>query len=324
MEHRNLAEVLRRQADVLGSRPALRFKRQGLYHDLSWEQYRDDVLACAAALVDAGLQAGDRVGLLSENRVEWLMADMAILTAGSVNVPPHAPLTAGQVRFQLEETETRWLFVSNQEQLEKIRQVRGELPKLEGIVVFDSSAAAAPSPRPVHWGTPPGERGKGDGAASDAQPWSGFLQHGRHVIERWRSELDERQRRLGPDDLATIMYTSGTTGIPKGVMLSHGNLLSNALACDQASPRAPDAVLLCWLPFSHIYARTVDHYGNLATGVVLCLGDSPETVVQNLADVQPSHMSSVPRFYEKLLAAVGTADKAETGRRLRAVFGPRV
>ena len=131
MEYRNLAEVLRRQADCLGSRPALRFKRQGLYHDLSWEQYRDDVLACAAALVDAGLQAGDRVGLLSENRVEWLMADMAILAAGGVNVPPHAPLTAPQVHFQLEETETRWLFVSNQEQLDKIRQVRAELPKLE-------------------------------------------------------------------------------------------------------------------------------------------------------------------------------------------------
>src|SRR5437660_7692089 len=179
MEHRNLAEVLRRQADVLGSRPALRFKRQGLYHDLSWEQYRDDVLACAAALVDAGLQAGDRVGLLSENRVEWLMADMAILTAGCVNVPPHSPLTARQVHFQLEETETRWLFVSNQEQLEKIRQIRAELPKLEGIVVFDSSVAT-PSPRPL----PRGEKGRGEG--EEAQSWSGFLQRGRGLLEEWR------------------------------------------------------------------------------------------------------------------------------------------
>src|SRR6267378_565695 len=135
MEYRNLAEVLRRQADCLGSRPAFRFKRQGLYHDLGWEQYRDDVLSCAAALIDAGLQVGDRVGLLSENRVEWLMADMAILTARCINVPPHAPLTARQVHFQLEETETRWLFVSDQEQLEKIRKVRSELPELRGIVV---------------------------------------------------------------------------------------------------------------------------------------------------------------------------------------------
>src|SRR5207248_2841961 len=144
-----------------------------------------------------------RVGLLSENRVEWLMADMAILTAGCVNVPPHSPLTARQVHFQLEETETRWLFVSNQEQLDKIRQIRSELPKLEGIVVFDSNAAT-PSPRPL----PPGERGRGEG--EEAQSWAGFLQHGRQVLHQRRSELAAREERLGPDDLATIMYTSGT------------------------------------------------------------------------------------------------------------------
>src|SRR6266851_8820262 len=135
MEFRNLAEVLRKQAECLGPKPALRYKQHGLYHDLDWEQYRADALAGAAALVDAGVRMGDRVGLLSENCMEWLIADMAILTAGAVNVPPHAPLTARQVHFQLEETETRWLFVSNQEQLDKIRQVRGELPKLEGFVV---------------------------------------------------------------------------------------------------------------------------------------------------------------------------------------------
>src|SRR6266478_6438584 len=142
MEYRNLAEVLKAQAESLGPRPALRYKHNGLYHDVTWQQYRAGVLAGAAALIDAGIQVGDRVGLLSENRMEWLMADLAILAAGGVNVPPHAPLTARQVHFQLAETETRWLFVSDQEQLEKIRQVQGELPKLEGVVVFDSGAAS--------------------------------------------------------------------------------------------------------------------------------------------------------------------------------------
>src|SRR5262245_17184005 len=103
MEYRNLAEVLRKQAERLGPKTALRFKRHGLYHDVSWAQYRADVVAAAAALFEAGIQIGDRVGLLSENRVEWLIADMAILTVGAVNVPPHAPLTARQVHFQLEE-----------------------------------------------------------------------------------------------------------------------------------------------------------------------------------------------------------------------------
>ena len=101
MTYRNLVEMHRLQAERLGPRPALRFKRYGLYHDLTWEDYRAESLAAAAALVDAGVEPGDRVGLLAENRVEWLIADMAILAAAAVNVPPHAPLTARQIQFQL-------------------------------------------------------------------------------------------------------------------------------------------------------------------------------------------------------------------------------
>jgi long-chain acyl-CoA synthetase len=99
MTYRNLVEMHRLQAERFGSLPALRFKRYGLYHDLTWEDYRTEVLAAAAALVDAGVKPGDRVGLLAENRVEWLIADMAILAAAAVNMPPHAPLTARQIQF---------------------------------------------------------------------------------------------------------------------------------------------------------------------------------------------------------------------------------
>lgn len=301
MEYQNLAEVLRCQALSLGPKPALRYKQQGFYHDLSWEQYRADTFACAAALINAGIQMGDRVGLLSENRVEWLIADMAILTAGAVNVPPHSPLTARQVHFQLAETETRWVFVSNQEQLEKIRQVRGELPMLHGIVVFDSSAAGA-----------------------DAQPWSGFLQQGRHVLDRWTSELERREKQLGPDNLATIMYTSGTTGNPKGVMLTHGNLLSNAVAVREAFAVPDHALMLSWLPYSHIYARTCDHYENLVAGVTLCLAESPDTLLQNLQEVQPTQMCGVPRFYEKILTSAASSNPEQTARNLRKIFGARI
>src|SRR6266851_1351451 len=139
MTYRNLAEMHRRQAERWGPRPALRYKRHGVYHDVSSEQYRADALACAAALIGAGIQPGDRVGLLSENRVEWLIADMGILAAAAVNVSPHAPLTARQIYFQLADAGVRWMFVSNREQLEKIQQVRGELSLLQGIVIFDES-----------------------------------------------------------------------------------------------------------------------------------------------------------------------------------------
>jgi long-chain acyl-CoA synthetase len=301
MNCRNLAELHRRQAERLGPGPALRHKRYGLYHDLTWEQYRADAVACAAALIDVGVRPGDRVGLLAENRVEWLVADIGILAAAAVNVPPHAPLTARQVHYQLADAGVSWLIVSTPGQLDKVRQVRGELPALRGVVAFDRGAA-------------------GD----DALSWDGFLQRGRRALAQHAAELARREAALGPSDLATIMYTSGTTGNPKGVMLTHGNLLSNAAAVLEASPLGPDAILLSWLPYSHIYARTVDHYQVLLAGTVLCLAESGETVVQNLEDAWPTHLTAVPRFYEKVLTSVASATPAETSRRLRDTFGPRI
>jgi long-chain acyl-CoA synthetase len=298
MKADTLPALHRLQADRLGPRVAVRYKKHGLYRDLSWIQLREQVSACALALLEKGVQAGDRVGILAENRHEWLSADMAILAAAAVNVPLHASLSARQIQFQLEDAGVRWLFVSTQEQLKKIQAIRTELPNLLGVVLLDSPAA-------------------------DALSWRGFLQHGRNAAARLHEELIRREAHLTPDDLATIIYTSGTTGNPKGVMLSHHNLLSNARAFAQVSPFSPESVFLNWLPFSHIYARTIDIYVTLVTGAVLCLAESAETVIANLAEIQPTNMSGVPRFYEKILAAV-QGDAALMGKRLRAIFGQRI
>jgi long-chain acyl-CoA synthetase len=301
MRYRNLAELLPRHAQEQGSRAAVRFKREGSYQDLTWADYRDRVRDCAAALVDAGIKPGDRVGLLGENCIEWLIADLAILTAAAVTVSPHASLSARQVEFQMRDADVRWLFVSSAAQLAKVRQVRKAVPALEGVVVFDRAAAAA-----------------------EAIAWDEFLARGRRALARTEAELVKRMRELRPEDLATIMYTSGTTGDPKGVMLTHGNLLSNVESCLEAEPPAPDDVMLCWLPLSHIYARTVDHYERLVAGQPVCLAENADTVVANIAEVQPTHISCVPRFYEKLLAVVASPDPKITAAKLRAVFGPRI
>jgi long-chain acyl-CoA synthetase len=306
MTYRNLAGMHRCQADRHGPRPAVRYKRHGLYHDLTWERYRADALACAAALVEAGINPGERVGLLSENRVEWLVADLGILAAAAVNVPPHAPLTAKQVHFQLGDARVRWLFLSTAEQLQKVLQVRAGLPALKGIVWFDARCRAD------------------EAAGLELCSWESFLEHGRRARARTAGELARREAALGPDDLATIMYTSGTTGNPKGVMLTHGNLLSNACSVQAAQALDPAAVVLSWLPYSHIYGRTVDHYVNLAAGTLLCLAESVETVVDNLEEVRPTHLNAVPRVYEKILTAATSADPEETKRRLHEVFGPRM
>ena len=273
MPYRNLAELHRLQADRLGPAAALRSKRYGLYHDLSSAQYRADALACTAALADAGVQPGDRVGLFAENRLEWLVADMGVLTAAAVNVTPHAPLTAAQVCYELADSGACWLFVSTRAQLAKISEVRGELPELRGIVTFDTLSGDLPA---------------------DVCSWRGFLRAvggaWRHWPANWRREAE-----LDRAALATLMYTSGTTGQPKGVMLTHGNLLSNAQSVIDASPNRPDDVLLSWLPYSHIYARTVDHYRSILAGLALNLAESSETLLVNLAEIQPTHMNAVPR-----------------------------
>ncbi len=279
VEH-NLAALHRRQAQRLGPRTALRFKRHGLYHDLSWQRYWETAWACAAALVDAGIQPGDRVGLLSENRLEWLLADMGILAAAAVNVPPHAPLSPAQLQYQFAHAEVRWLFVSTKELLAKVRQIRAQLPELRGVVSFEAADR------------------------DDVISWRAFLAAGVRALGRGTTELEQRVAQLRGDDLATIMYTSGTTGNPKGVMLTHANLLSNAASVAEHGHIEEDRTVLSWLPYSHIYGRLVDHYVSLAAGCTLALAESQEALVQNLAEIEPHFFSAVPRFYEKLLAAV--------------------
>src|SRR5262249_54532265 len=155
-------------------------------------------------------------------RLEWLIADMGLMSAAAINVPPHAPLTARQVHFQLHDAGARWLFVSTRVQLEKMLAVLPELPALKGVVLFDRDpdAVAIAAHRILSLSA----------YHLVIQSWDGFLQHGRQALGKNRTELVQREKALAADDLATIMYTSGTTGNPKGVMLTHANLLSNALA----------------------------------------------------------------------------------------------
>ena len=301
MIYRNLVVLYRQQVERLGPRPALCYKRHGMFRVISWDEYYRAVTAAASALVQSGVALGDRVCLLSENRVEWLMADLATLMAGAVIVPPHAPLTSEQIQFQIDHAAASWIFTSGGAQLEKIQKIRNQLKNIRGVICFDAA-----------------------NAGGDVQSWAAFLQEGRLALQKTGPELARREALLGADDLATLMYTSGTTGDPKGVMLTHGNLLSNSLAMIEAAPLAPDSLSLNWLPYSHIYARTVDHYARIAAGALVGLADSADTVVANLEDLQPTHITSVPRLYEKVLAAVASADPKETARGLRRIFGPKM
>lgn len=299
----NLSALHRETAERLGPRVALRYKRDGLYHDLSWTDYRRRADRAAAGLIARGVRAGDRVGLLAENRVDWLIADVAVLAAGAVDVPLHAPSTPAQVEYQLGHSGARVVVVSNQAQADKILAVRGALPDLQLLVAFD----------PVE-----------TGGVIDSVSWEALIHAGAAHGGFGAGLVGKREEALSRDDLATIIYTSGTTGPPKGVMLSHGNLLSNAQATHANNPLGDDDLLLSWLPYSHIYARTVDHYVTVVSGVTVALADSPEAVVANIAETHPTWLTAVPRFYEKVWAAVEALPPASRDAALRQCFGPNI
>jgi long-chain acyl-CoA synthetase len=291
----------RETADRLGPRVALRWKRYGLYHDFSWDDYRGEADGAAAGLIALGVKCGDRIGILAENRLEWLVTDIAILSAGAADVPMHAPLSAQQVEYQLGHSESRGVFVSGQCQAEKVLAALPKLPRLEWMISFDPVDVA----------------GKIRHLAWDAL---------RHLGRRSgaQDEVLRREKALSREDLATIIYTSGTTGPPKGVMLSHGNLLANALATRDAAQVRSSEILLSWLPYSHIYARTVDHYLTIGAGATVCLAESLDSLVQNLAEVEPTWMTAVPRFYEKVWSAVEHLPPDVRAERLKRMFGSRI
>lgn len=282
-----------------GNRVALKYPQWGMYHDLSWTDYRAAIDAAAAGLIALGVQFGDRVAILSENRFEWLIADHAILSCGAADVPLHAPLAPVQVEYQVAHSEARGIIVSNQAQADKLAEVLDRLPQLEFVISFESIQLPTNSQvKLVSW-----EALKYLGTEADS------------------SEIARREAALRPDSLATIIYTSGTTGHPKGVMLSHGNLLSNAKATFDISFMTEDVVLLSWLPYSHIYARTVDHYLTTIGGITVALAESVDTLFQNLRQVRPHWLTAVPRVYEKVWSQIKTLAPEDRASAIRKTFG---
>ncbi|MCS7160224.1 MAG: long-chain fatty acid--CoA ligase [Gemmatales bacterium] len=294
----SLPALLLYQAERLGNRPAVRWKKHGWWYGYSWEELAERALAVAAALVSEGISPGARVGLWSENRIEWILADLGILTAGAVTVPAHAPLPARQVIQQMNHAEVQLVFVSTPAMAQALADWAAQ-PPTKKLVCF-----AADSPH--------------------AQSWPSFLSRGWQKRQQYFSELAQRLADLSRDTLATIMYTSGTTGQCKGVMLTHGNLLSNAWAMLESVQLGPQTVTLSWLPYSHIYGRLVDYYLSLAGGFQLVLAESVDSIVEDLRQVQPTSFAAVPRVYEKILDACRDDNADHQRRRLRSIFGPRI
>ncbi|MDE2793452.1 MAG: long-chain fatty acid--CoA ligase [Gemmatimonadota bacterium] len=246
----------------------------------TYNQVRDQARRGAAALARSGLKRGDRAAILSENRVEWALADWSCLCAGVVDVPIYSTLPAYQVAYILEDSGAALVFVSDAEQLEKVREAANGLTREVQVVVFDGSAA-------------------GDGAVS----WDDFLARGDDATP---DDFLAEARKAGPGDVATMIYTSGTTGQPKGVMLTHNNVASNIWASGQIMEVIPGDVSISFLPLSHVLQRMVD-YMFFAGGCTVTHG-AIETVAADMKVLRPTVLVSVPRLYEKVYQSVMSAD----------------
>ena len=257
---------------------ALNTKQGGEWLHIPGETFIERVRHMALGLSDLGVEAGDRVALLSENRPEWSMVDLAILSLGAINVPIYTTQAVEQVRFILEDSGARLLVISGRKVFKHARPGIEGVASLEGIVFFDADAV---------------------GAVEGAITLEELEGRGR---EREREEPYAFDAMLSPgrgDDLATIIYTSGTTGEPKGVMLTHDNFISNMLSISGSLPISHEDVSLSVLPLSHIFERTV-FYVFCYVGVSVYYSASFDQVGEHLREVRPTIMTAVPRLFEKV------------------------
>ncbi len=271
-----------------------RHKLDGKWQDVSTTEVAQAVLELSQGLVSLGVEPASRVALLSENRLEWALADLASLTAGAIVVPVYPSLMAHQIEYILRNCEPTAIFCSTAEQADKIVAIAENVPSLRSIITFDRVDKA------------------------DVLPLAkvrelGQVQHRNHPedAERRRSAVEE-------GDVATIIYTSGTTGNPKGVMLSHRNIVQNVLAGLSVLDVRPEDTCLSFLPLSHIFERMAGYYVMMHQGATIAYAQTVETVAEDMTVVKPTVMVSVPRLYEKIYARVlhAASQGSSTKRRL--------
>ena len=268
------------------------------WESISAEKALHDVASLAMGLRELGIEPGDRVAILSENRYEWAVTDLAVLGLGAVTVTIYPTLTAPQIRVLLQNCEAEVLVASTAAQFEKARAAAAGIGCVRALVSMDP--------------LPPG-------AAEREHDFAAVVERG---AARHRSQPDAfviTARAVHPDDLATIIYTSGTTGEPKGAMLTHRNIASNVEASLQVLQYQAADRYLSFLPLCHIFERMAGFYAILACGAGIAYAQSTETVGADAAEVRPSIMCGVPRFYEKVQARV-MATAAAKSPLARALF----
>jgi long-chain acyl-CoA synthetase len=283
-----LPKLFLKKSSERGDRVAMREKDFGIWQSYSWTDYRARAFEVAWGLLSFGLQSGDVVSIQSEDCREWLWADIGAMLSGAVVNGIYPTYQSRQVEHTLTDSKCRYLFVEDEEQLDKYLEIEDKLQGIERVIVFD-------------W------TGLRDFKHDKVMSFDEFLQVGREFGKDNNGLIEKIAAEGSGDDLAALVYTSGTTGLPKGAMLSQRYIMFQMTIAPDYVLQRPDDEILTYLPLCHIAERVLSGWLPLAHGATINFAESPETVMQNLQEVSPTYIFAVPRVWEKFYSRVSTA-----------------
>ena len=281
MADETIINVFWERVNTTPDRPAILHKVSGAYRPVIWREHGRIVELLAGGLLNLGIEAQDTIGIISNSRPQWTWADIGILSIGAVTVPIYPTLNVPEIDYLLKHSGAKAVFLENTRQLQKLQSMPELAPNLKTIILMD------------------GEVPSGHNLPVKVMSWTDLMMDGEVYLPNNPNELKLRIAALRADELATVVYTSGTTGVPKGVMLNHGNI---HYVCQTLSLNVgfhPDDISLSFLPLSHIFERVGGQMLSIYEGLIMAYAESMETVPQNLVEVKPTIMNAVPRFYEK-------------------------
>jgi long-chain acyl-CoA synthetase len=273
------------QVNTQRDRIALRRKEFGIWNRITWDEYGKRVRQTAAGLIHAGLQAGDRVAILGDNRPEWLVCHLATMAIGCVTCGVYSTNAAEQVAYVVGHSESKLLFVENEEQVDKVLQIYPDLEQLQQVVVWDPKGL---------WGF----------THKGIMYYDEFLEQGDAYLRDYPTCVTGRMDAIDPQDTAMMIYTSGTTGRPKGAMISHNNILGLTESFTRTVAFRADDELLSYLPLAHIYENLLSVFQAIYSGGTVNFVESMNTLPLNLRELSPTIFASVPRIWEKFMSTI--------------------